>query len=94
MGLDIGVVRINYLRRPDGPAYEFARDLSFDPDEADWNGSSPEHTFVEYSRETMLSVMDRYAAKNKLTQSDTAKIRAWMDELPWKDDTIMLHLGW
>ena len=94
MGMDIGVVKIAYLDRPEKTAYDFARDLSLDADEADWNGSSPENTFVEFTRETMLSVLDGYAARNSLSQSDTARIRAWVDDLPWDNDTIMLHLGW
>ena len=94
MGMDIGVVKIAYLERPEETAYDFARHLGLEADEADWNGSSAENTFVEFTRETMLSVLNGYAARNSLSQSDTAKIRAWLDDLPWNNDTIMLHLGW
>ena len=32
MGLDIGVVQINYLPRPDKPAYDFAWHLNINDD--------------------------------------------------------------
>ena len=92
MGLDIGVVQIKYLRRPDQPAYDFAWHLNINEDDADWNGSSS--TFVEYTRETLLEQLDRYVSENRLAQSDKERLRCWVDGLPWKDDVIMLHLAW
>ena len=92
MGLDIGVVQINYLPRPDKPAYDFAWHLNINEDEADWNGSSS--TFVEYTRRNMLEQLDRYVSENELSQSDISGLRSWVDGLPWKGDAVMLHLGW
>ena len=92
MGLDIGVVQINYLPRPDKPAYDFAWHLNINDDEADWNGSSS--TFVEYTRETLLEQLDRYVEQSELSQSDIEGLRNWVDGLPWKGDVIMLHLAW
>ena len=80
MGLDIGVVQINYLPRPDKPAYDFAWHLNINDDEADWNGSSS--TFVEYTRETLLEQLDRYVEQSELSQSDIEGLRNWVDGLP------------
>ena len=92
MGLDIGVVQINYLPRPDKPAYDFAWHLNINEDEADWNGSTS--TFVEYTREALLRQLDSYITENELTQSNIADLRSWVDGLPWKGDVVMLHLAW
>ena len=92
MGLDIGVVQINYLPRPDKPAYDFAWHLNINDDEADWNGSSS--TFVEYTRETLQQQLDSYITENRLPQSDIEELRRWVDGLPWKGDVIMQHLAW
>ena len=73
MGLDIGVVQINYLPRPDKPAYDFAWHLNINDDEADWNGSSS--TFVEYTRETLQQQLDSYITENRLPQSDIEELR-------------------
>ena len=92
MGLDIGVAQINYLPRPDKPAYDFAWHLNINDGEADWNGSSS--TFVEYARENLLEQLDRYVSKKELSESDVQALRSWVDGLPWKHDVIMLHLAW
>ena len=92
MGLDIGVVQINYLPRPDKPAYDFAWHLNIKEDEADWNGSTS--TFVEYTRETLQQQLDSYITENELTQREIAGLCSWVDGLPWKGDVIMLHLAW
>ena len=92
MGLDIGVVQINYLPRPSEPAYDFAWHLNINDDEADWNGSSS--TFVEYTRENLLEQLDRYVSKKELSESDKEALRGWVDDLPWRCGVIMLHLAW
>ena len=92
MGLDIGVVQINYLPRPSEPAYDFAWHLNINEDEADWDGSSS--TFVEYMRENLLNQLDRYVSQKELSESDAEGLRNWVDGLPWKNDVIMLHLAW
>ena len=92
MGLDVGVVQIEYLDRPDKPTYDFAWHLNINEDDADWNSSSS--TFVEYTRENLLQQLDRYISENRLPQNDIERLRSWVDGLPWKDDVIMLHLAW
>lgn len=92
MGLDIGVVQINYLPRPSEPAYDFAWHLNINEDEADWSGASS--TFVEYTRENLLDQLDRYVSQKGLAEGDATALRDWVDGLPWKCGVIMLHLAW
>ena len=94
MGLDVGVVQVDYLARPDGSAYHFLWHLNENADEADWNGSSAENTFVQYTRETLWAQLHDYASGNDLSESERHGLRSWIDGLPWKDDLIMLHLTW
>ncbi len=94
MGLDVGVVQVDYLPRPVGPAYRFLWHLNENADEADWNGSTAENTFVQYTRETLRAELDDYASRNDLSESEQHGLRRWLDGLPWKDDLIMLHLTW
>ena len=94
MGLDIGVVQIEYLKRPDRVVYDFMRFLNDNSYEADWHVVDGGHAFVEYTRENMLGQLDRYGSENQLSQSDIDGLRSWADGLPWKCGVIMLHLGW
>ncbi len=48
MGLDVGVVQIDYLDRPRGAAYRFAWHLAGEWDDDAWEVSSGENVFAEY----------------------------------------------
>ena len=54
MGLDVGVVDIEYLERPRAAVYAFLRHLAENADSADWRGGTGEETFVQYMRGTLL----------------------------------------
>ena len=94
MGLDVGVVRIDYSRPPRGPAYDFAWYLFHNGHEADWGFSKCENTLSEYSRVNMLAQVDRYMEQKGLRPNDRVLILNWVHGLPWDGDTVMLHLGW
>ncbi len=94
MGLDVGVVRIQYLDRPHGAGYEFLWQLAIDADKADWEVSSEANSFIELSRENMLSQADWFVSENGLDDDNSRLIRDWVNSLPWVSDMIMLHLGW
>ena len=94
MGLDVGVMRINYRNRPVGAAYDFAWHLNHNSDAADWVVATGENTFVELTHETMLELERQFESENDLSRSDTEVVRSWVDGLPWNDGVIMLHLSW
>ena len=94
MGLDVGVIQVDYLPRPVGQAYRFLWYLNENADGADWNGSTAENTFAQYTRETLWAQLRDYASRNDLSESERRGLRRWIDDLPWKDDLITLHLTW
>ena len=94
MGLDIGVVKLDYLERPEKAAYDFARHLAAHSDEAEWSVFSDGHVFVELTRDTMISLMDGYVSDKRLEPRDAETVGEWVDALPWRDHVIMLHLNW
>ena len=94
MGLDVGVVQIDYLDRPEKATYDLLCHLNDNADEAGWTASSAGNTFVEYTRDALLAQANEFASKNKLTESEREGLRSWLDGLPWKDDVVMLHLTW
>ena len=94
MGLDVGTVQIEYLTRPDEPTYDFLWHLNVNAEQADWNGSAGESTFVEFTRHNMLARLNQFASKGTVAAPDVQRIRHWINDLPWRDDVIMLHLSW
>ncbi len=94
MGLDIGVVKLDYLERPEKTAYDFARHLAAHSDEVEWSVFAEGNIFVELTRDTMISLMDGYVSDKKLDQEDAKTVGRWVDALPWTDHVIMLHLNW
>ena len=94
MGLDVGVVRIDYSYLPRGPAYGFAWYLVHSSGEADWGFSKGENVLTEYTRASMLRQVDKYVEAEGLRPNDKTLILNWVYCLPWNGDTVMLHLGW
>ena len=96
MGPDVGVIPpIKYLARPDNDVSGFLQHLNLYAGYGDsWNVSSGMNTIVEYTRESMATHLDEYTEASNLTQEAIARIRTWVDGLPWNGDEIMLHLSW
>ena len=94
MGLDVGTVQIEYLTRPDKPVYDFLWHLNLNAEQAEWNVSATENTFVEFTRDNVLERMNEFASEGSLAPGEVAGIRSWIDRLPWRDDVVMLHLSW
>ena len=94
MGIDVGVVKISYLQRPEQPMYDFLWELAAEPHEGDWGGWWEGNVFTETTRTRMLSRAAVYAVNKDLSQNEVDKLLEWVENLPWNGDTIMLHLGW
>ena len=104
MGLDIGVVKIEYLERPDQPMYGFMRDLMTEPnigtdedylddDLPPWKVADEGNVFYEFERDSLLRRADGWAVKKSIDAADRARLLQWVDDLPWRGDCIMLHLN-
>ena len=94
MGLDIGVVQIDYLRQPRSVAYHFAWDLAREWDDECWQVSSGANVFIELGYEHMVERAGRYISSEGLGASDAHQVMRWVRMLPWRGDVVMLHLGW
>ena len=103
MGLDVGVVTIEYLERPDQPIYGFLQALMADPDvgteldpfdyESGWGDGWEGNAFYEFNRDVLLRRADGWAMQKNLNANHRAILLQWIDALPYRGDTIMLHLG-
>ena len=97
MGLDVGIVQIDYSQaRPSGAAYWYTWELmAFDDEDGDcWRVSSEGQVFIEMAFETMAAHAMEYIDSSGLTSTDAHQIMRWIRGLPWQVDVIMLHLGW
>ena len=94
MGLDVGVVRIEYLDRPDKPTYDFVDSLYKNADELEWSVIDDGQVFVQTSRETLMERASAFASENSVAQSDVEGIQRWIESLPWRGSMLMLHLSW
>ena len=102
MGLDVGVVTVNYLTRPGEPVFGFLFDLMLDPytgmgDDSEyddtWGGGWDNNGLYEFSRIGLRKRANNWANERDCGPSEKAKLRRWIRNLPWEGDHIMLHLG-
>ena len=94
MGLDIGVVKIDYLGQPGSAAYHFAWHLAREWDDECWQVSSGANVFIELGYDHMVERAVRYIASEGLGVSDAHQVMRWVRTLPWRGEVVMLHLGW
>lgn len=97
MALDVGVVQIDYSQaHPSGAAYRYAWELmTYDELDGDcWKVSSGGQVFIELGYEAMANHAMAYIESKSLTPSEAHQVMRWVRSLPWRGQTIMLHLGW
>ena len=84
--------------------YRFMWDLMADPEvglgstlgvgDAHWDGGGTgESTFYEFTREGLINRANGWAAGQILSDSERLTLLNWVEGLPYRGDTIMLHLG-
>ena len=94
MGLDVGVVKIEYLDRPREPVYGFLWSLADQFSDFEWGEVWEGNAFIELTELNMLTRAAIYATEHNLTAQETYDLENWIKTLPWSGDLIMLHLGW
>ena len=82
MGLDIGIISIRYLERPQDMAYEFAWELAI---EASVNGYmyGEGNNWGAFTQRQVLRMLDAFVASRGLDASAKGEILAWVQSLPW-----------
>ena len=94
MGLDVGVVRIEYLDRPRSAAYGFVWHLAREWDDDCWQVSSGPNVFIEMGYDHMVERAARFISSEGLGATQAHHVMRWVRMLPWSGDVVMLHLGW
>lgn len=92
MGLDIGIISIQYLDRPDGHAYDFAWRLA---EEANVNGymGGESNSWGGFEKEHVRQMLEDFAEARDWTDREESEVWAWVESLPWEGDTIELHFN-
>ena len=103
MGLDVGVVSIDYLNVPDQPMYGFMQSLTDDweiwdiypqaPEDYIWGTIWEGNAVLEIERVNLLNRAWRWAEQTNRSFTERIDLLNWVDNLPYRGDTIMLHLG-
>ena len=104
MSLSIGVVNITYLEQPGQPMYRFMWDLMADPalglddslDDDDWHwdgGGNGGNAFYEFTRDGLLNRANGWATAQNISGGERSAMLEWIENLPYRGDNIMLHLG-
>ena len=108
MGLDVGVVSIDYLNVPGFPVERFLRNLMIDPnvgmgdnggDENEdeyWDGGGRYgNACYEFSRGGLVKRANGWATEEDVGATERATLLNWIENLPYREgsDTIMLHLS-
>jgi len=90
MGYDIGVYDVNWLKRPEGVAYDYLPDMAayfMAVGEGNAYGTLEKAAVVEHAPE--------WAEDNELDTEQRRELLAWVDSLPWdEDDCASLTINW
>ena len=82
MGLDIGIMKVEYLERPKGVVYDFAWHLAQD-------GAFDAYTFGEgnswipFTQRQVLRMLNEFASERGLSPTERLEVRSWLASLPW-----------
>ena len=94
MGLDIGIISIQYLDRPRGNAYNFALEMAV---EASVHGymRGEGNNWGYFSKDEVRGLLDVFAVSQGLRQEEKVGVWGWVESLPWlPGDFIELHFNW
>ena len=103
MGLDVGVVKFQYLDSPDELLREFLRHLRMRTqfDDEIWQVSEGMNTIVEVTRPDMLRHATEFVSEDEIDKAGEQRIMDWIRDLPWDEgmgdegeDVIALHVSW
>ncbi|MBI3953475.1 MAG: hypothetical protein HY330_03075 [Chloroflexi bacterium] len=82
MGLDIGIIHIDYLPRPQGWAYRFAHELAVEACHGYMSGG--DNNWGPFTQRQVLRMLDTFAADKGLDAAAKSEVLAWVRSLPWE----------
>ncbi|MBI2165466.1 MAG: hypothetical protein HYU29_03560 [Chloroflexi bacterium] len=84
MGLDIGIINITYLPRPQGLAYRFAWEMATEASTSGYMHGEG-NNWAPFSQRKVLLMLDDFASRRSLPAPQKAEVLAWVRSLPWED---------
>ena len=94
MGLDVGIVDIEYMDRPKEPALGFLAELAGEDLPEGWSGGWEGNAFLQIYQEDLERRAKEYASAKGLSQDAADSLLSWVRGLPWEKHVIMLYLNW
>ncbi len=82
MGLDIGIITIQYLERPRGMAYEFAWELAVEASVGGYMHGEG-NNWGAFTQRQVLEMLEEFAETRRLDASAKREVLAWVESLPW-----------
>ena len=82
MGLDIGIMKVEYLPRPRGVVYDFAREMAAEGAfDAYMFGEG--NSWIPFTQRQVLRMLDTFTRERRLSPQERLEVRSWIESLPW-----------
>lgn len=82
MGLDIGIMKVEYVERPGGVVYDFAWHLAQEAaDDAYMSGEG--NSWIPFTQRQVLRMLDGFTRERGLAPTERLEVRSWLASLPW-----------
>lgn len=84
MGLDIGIISIEYLEQPKGDAYRFAWELAV---EASTDGymAGEGNNWAAFTQRQVLRMLNQFSESRSLDTQSKNQVLDWVRSLPWDE---------
>ncbi|MCY4581592.1 MAG: hypothetical protein OXE50_02150 [Chloroflexi bacterium] len=82
MGVDIGIMKVEYLPRPRGVVYDFASEMAAGG-ALDAYMFGEGNSWIPFTQRQVLRMLDAFTRERGLSPQERLEIRAWLASLPW-----------
>ena len=82
MGLDIGIMKVEYLARPKGVVYDFAWHLAQEG-ALDSYMFGEGNSWIPFTQRQVLRMFDEFTRERRLSPTERLEVRSWIESLPW-----------
>ena len=82
MGLDIGIMTVEYLARPRGVVLDFVEHMAVEGavDAYMWGEGN---SWIPFTQRQVLRMLDEFTRERGLSPQERLEVRAWLTALPW-----------
>ena len=85
MGLDIGIMQVEYLARPKGVVYDFACEMAA-RGAVDAYMFGEGNSWIPFTQRQVLRMLDEFTRERGLSPTERLEVRSWLASLPWIGD--------